>query len=184
MNIKSWLLRRLAVRANVKVGKRLHVGPRSVIWAPRRLTLGNDVYIGKNCTIEVDGIIGDQVLIANSVGIVGRRDHDIRQVGSPIRSSRWVGDDPTRLSDPVRIGSDVWIGFGAIVLSGVTIGDSSVVAAGSIVTQDVPPNSIVRGIPARVTGHRFAPEDLVAHWAILERDGIRRHIDAAEETHA
>ena len=50
---------------------------------------------------------------------------------------------------PIRIGDDVWIGGGAIVLPGVTIGDRSVIAAGSVVTRDVPPDTLVAGNPAR-----------------------------------
>src|SRR3712207_4483152 len=61
----QFLLRRLAVRTNVSVGARFHVGPNSVLWAPRSLTVGDDVYVGKNVTIEVDGAIGDGVLMAN-----------------------------------------------------------------------------------------------------------------------
>lgn len=55
---------------------------------------------------------------------------------------------------PVYIGRDVWIGAGAIILKGVTIGDEAVVAAGAVVTKDVEPGSIVGGVPARVISHR------------------------------
>lgn len=171
--LKEKLLRRLAIRERVAHGRNLHVGPGSVIWAPRSLEMGNDVYIGKNVTIEVDGIIGDNVLIANMVGIVGRRDHDIHEVGSGVRHSRWVGDFPDDLSDPVVVGSDVWIGFGATVLSGVVIGDHVVVGAGSLVTSDIPENSIAIGRPARVVSKRFAPEDLARHRKMLNESGIR-----------
>jgi len=63
----------------------------------------------------------------------------------------------TRFSDdrPVIIGSDVWIGRGAIVLPGVTLGDGCIVGAGSVVTRDVPPYAICGGIPAKVIKYRF-----------------------------
>lgn len=163
MKIKKWLLRRLAVRKNVHFDKSLHVGPGSVVWAPTQLRIGRDCYIGKYATIEVDGSIGDGTLIANTVGVVGRDDHDINAIGVPISRADWVGDH-ARLSSPVHIGADVWIGFGAVVLSGITIGSSSIVAAGAVVTSDVPPNSIVVGSPARVVRERFSQQGLEEHW--------------------
>ena len=163
------ILRKLALRKNVIVGKNFHVGPGSTIWAPRQLSIGKDVYIGKHVTVEVDGEIGDGVLIANSVGIVGRKDHDIHDLGTSIRSSRWVGDYPSELSLQTIIGSDVWIGFGAIILSGVNIGSSSIIAAGSVVTNDVPPNSIVAGVPGAVIGQRFNDEEFEQHSFLLNK---------------
>lgn len=167
------LLRRLAVRKNVTVGSCFHVGPGSILWAPRSLVVGRDVYVGKNVTVEVDGEIGDGVLIANLVGIVGRTDHDQTEVGVSIRRSKWVGEFPDRLSRPTIIGSDVWLGYGAVVLSGISIGDSSVIAAGSVVTKDVPVNSVVVGNPARVVGSRFSETEFQVHWISLQRQGLR-----------
>ncbi|WP_319004592.1 acyltransferase [Arthrobacter sp. SO3] len=176
VKIKLWRLfsRSLAFRGNVSAGANLHVGLGSTLWAPRHLQIGRDVYIGKGTTIEVDGEIGDETLIANNVGIVGRRDHATEDIGTPIRSARWVGDFPEQLSEPTTVGSDVWIGFGAIVLSGVTIGDSSVVAAGAVVTKDVAPNTIVAGVPAVPMGKRFTNNDFERHWTLLSSRGVRR----------
>lgn len=167
------LLRRLAVRANVTTGEDFHVGPGSVLWAPRQLAVGSHVYVGKNVTIEVDGVIGDGCLFANLSGVVGRNDHDPAMVGTSIRQSRWVGHFPQELSRPTTIGSDVWVGYGAVVLSGVTIGDSSIIGSAAVVTCDVPSNAIVVGNPARVVGQRFADDDLASHWAGLKGKGIR-----------
>ncbi|GAA4311062.1 hypothetical protein GCM10023162_16510 [Klenkia terrae] len=131
------------------------------------MVIGRDTYVGKNVTVEVDGHIGPGCLIANNVGIVGRTDHDHNQVGTHIRHSDWVGDKPATLSTPVSIGRDVWVGFGSIILSGVTIGDHCIVAAGSVVTRDLAENSIAAGNPARVVGFRFAPDKLVLHKETL-----------------
>jgi phosphonate metabolism protein (transferase hexapeptide repeat family) len=63
-----------------------------------------------------------------------------------------------RRSRAVTIGHDVWIGHGAVVLAGRTVGTGAVVAAGAIVTKDVPPYSIVAGVPAKVVKRRFSPD--------------------------
>ncbi|WP_240793286.1 DapH/DapD/GlmU-related protein [Arthrobacter crystallopoietes] len=97
----------------------------------------------------------------------------MKQVGKSIRASSWVGDEPNRLSLPTRVGSDVWIGYGAVVLSGIAIGNSAVIAAGSIVTTDVPPNAIVAGVPAKQVGSRFTSADLAVHWELLTDQGVR-----------
>ncbi|WP_292682220.1 DapH/DapD/GlmU-related protein [Microbacterium sp. SCN 69-37] len=101
----------------------------------------------------------------------------MRAIGVTIRDSRWVGEHPAELSRRTVVGSDVWIGFGAIVLSGISIGDSAVVGAGAVVTSDVPTGAIVTGNPAAVVGYRFEGADLDAHWATLVRDGVRPVMD-------
>jgi len=68
---------------------------------------------------------------------------------------------------PIRIGSDVWIGHGSLVISGVTIGHGAVIGAGAVVTKDVAPYAIVGGNPARVIGHRF-DEPTIARMLALK----------------
>lgn len=167
------LYRTLALQGKVSVGRRFHVGPGSRVWSHSGLRIGNDVYIGKWCTIECDGEIGDGVLIANSVGIVGRDDHDVRQLGVLARNSPWIGDETfnrqgKRLS--VAIEQDVWIGFGAVILTGVRIGRGAIVAAGTVVVKDVPPYQIVAGNPNRVIGSRFSEEEIDLHEALLAKE--------------
>jgi acetyltransferase-like isoleucine patch superfamily enzyme len=60
-----------------------------------------------------------------------------------------------RFKEPVVIGNDVWIGTGAIILRGLSVGDGAVIGAGAVVTKDVPPYAIVAGNPARVIKYRF-----------------------------
>jgi len=162
--VRSALWRRLAVRGHVRVGRDFHVGPGSILSASHSLTIGHDVYVGKYVSLQVNGRVGSGTLIANNVGIVGRRDHDCHEIGIPISRAGWVGDRELCSEDIIEIGPDVWIGYGAVLLSGLTIGRSSVIAAGSVVVSDVPENSVVVGSPARIVGQRFSSGDYSDHW--------------------
>ena len=162
--------RRLFVNRAVRIGERFHIGILSYVSAPDGLSIGDDVYIGKFCSIQVNGRIGNGCLIANNVGIVGRRDHDFRQVGTCVRRADWIGDSPRLAADPrnaIEIGDDVWIGYGAILLSGVRIGRGAIVAAGAVVADDIAPYDIVSGNPALPIGRRFSAQDIVRHEAAL-----------------
>ncbi|BBH21836.1 hypothetical protein Back11_31810 [Paenibacillus baekrokdamisoli] len=170
---KKWLLKllnRYAVRSGVELGRDVHIGIGSTLWAPNRLTVGNNVYIGKRCTLECDGSIGNNVMIANQVGLIGRYDHDYAVIGRAIRQAPWIGEEDYEGPGKglnIHIGDDVWIGFGAIVLSGLCIGRGAIIAAGSVVTKDVEPYTIVGGNPAKKITRRFTEEAVVEHEAML-----------------
>jgi acetyltransferase-like isoleucine patch superfamily enzyme len=159
------------------LGRGFHAGRRVVLWAPNELKIGDNCYIGRYSQIECDADIGHSVIMANMVSFVGRYDHHFRHVGTPTRLSRqirdpdydWKGNDIK-----VTVGDDVWIGYGAIILSGVTIGEGSVIAAGSVVTRDVEPYTVVGGNPARKICDRFKnEEDLRLHrMAIAARRNV------------
>lgn len=145
-------------------GKDLHVGKNTRLWAPSSLRIGNGVYIGKQVHIEANCEIGDYCLLANRVAIVGRHDHDFTAVGFPVRYAPHVTSRQfisPYADEKAVIGSDVWLGYGAIVLTGVIIGRGTIVAAGSVVTKDLPPYSIAAGVPARVVGQRFRDAETI-----------------------
>jgi acetyltransferase-like isoleucine patch superfamily enzyme len=130
----------------------------TTIWSPhRRIRLGDRVQFGVGCVIQTDLVVGDSVLIANGVALIGRRDHSIDEVGVTMWSSA------RGACSGVVIGDDVWIGHGSIVLDGVTIGNGAVVAAGSVVTRDVPAYAVAAGVPASVIRMRFTPEQIQRH---------------------
>lgn len=165
---RLWQLvyRLYGVRKNVTTGAGLHLGIGSIIDAPRRMVVGRDVHIGKFCTIECDGNIGDYVAIANNVGLIGRYDHDHRCVGKPIAHAPWIGDaDYKGMGKGLEIivEDDVWIGYGAIILSGVKIGRGALIAAGSVVMSDIPPYAVATGNPARPLARRFTDAEIGAH---------------------
>lgn len=160
LNIK----RTLFVGKNVKVGQDFHVGLGSFVSSPATLTIGDDVYIGKYCSIQCSGRIGNGVLVANNVGIVGKRDHDFRQVGRLVRRARSVADCDELALDPrnsITIEDDVWIGYGSIVLTGIRVGRGAIIAAGSVVLNDVPDYAIVSGNPAQVVAKRFLNDEQI-----------------------
>ena len=160
-----------------RFGVDLHVGTRPRLWAPERIEIGDHSYLGHETCIETNCRIGRFVLIANRVALVGRHDHDFRTVGVPVRFGHWIGsqDSPSPLrAEEVFIDDDVWVGYGAIVLSGVRIGRGAIVAAGSVVKNDVAPYAIVCGNPATPVGQRFASaEEIQSHEARV-RDGTFR----------
>ncbi len=171
-------LRRLQTRLAVvgkghflSAGDGLHVGRGTRLWAPTSLRIGRCVYIGKQVHIEANADIGDYCLIANRVAFVGRHDHDFKRVGFPVRFAPWIGSQrfpSPYITERVVVEQDVWIGFGATVLTGVTLGKGCVIAAGSLVTRDVPPYSIAAGVPARVVGSRFAdPKEIEEHEEMI-----------------
>lgn len=140
------------------IGKGFHAGRGVVLWASERISIGENFYIGRGSQIECNAEIGDNVIMANRVALVGRYDHHFLQVGTPTRWGREVRDPDYNwkgVGTRVVIGDDVWVGYGAILLSGVTIGEGSIVASGSVVTRDVEPFSIVGGNPARLIAMRF-----------------------------
>ena len=81
----------------------------------------------------------------------------------------------------ITVDNDVWIGYGATIMSGVHIGQGAIVAAGAVVTKDVPPYAIVGGVPAKVIKYRFEPELikelLKIDYSKLTKEKVEKHID-------
>lgn len=105
----------------------------------KNIHIGKRVFINMGCKFQDQGgiYIGDDTLIGHNV-VLATLNHAL----SPRKRADMI-------PAPIRIGSKVWIGAGAIVLPGVTIGDGAIVAAGAVVTKDVPENTIVGGVPAK-----------------------------------
>jgi acetyltransferase-like isoleucine patch superfamily enzyme len=105
------------------------------------IRVGRNVFINQNCTFyDLGGLdIADDVMIGPNVSIL--------TAGHPLEPSQ---RRKTTIGKPIVIKRNVWIAAGATIIGGVTVGENSVVAAGSVVTRDVPPNTLVGGNPARV----------------------------------
>lgn len=104
------------------------------------ITVGKNVFINSNCNFQDQGgiTIGDGSQIGHKVTLA-TLNHGIAPE-----------DRGTLYPEPIVIGKNVWIGAAATVVPGVTIGDNSIIGAGSVVTKDVAPNTIVAGVPAKV----------------------------------
>lgn len=120
-------------------------------YIARDFVLGDFGFVGAGCTIYPKVKIGRFLLMAPDVSIIGA-DHEYRRVGLPVCFS---GRETLK---ETLIGDDVWIGQGAQVMVGVTIGSGAIVASRSVVTHDVPPFAIVAGVPAKIIKYRFADE--------------------------
>lgn len=118
-----------------------------------RVELGDRVQFGAYNEIACDLIVGNQVLTGSHVLFVGRNDHTFGTPGVSI----WKG--PRGENKPTVVEDDVWIGSGAIILSGVRIGKGAIVAAGAVVTHDIPPCEIWGGNPAVKIRDRFETEE-------------------------
>lgn len=122
--------------------------------SPAEIRIGARTFIGRSRLIAAHSIaIGDDVLISWDVTIV---DHDSHALDFALRAQDVVEWGEGRKDwqhvpvAPVTVHDKVWIGFGATILKGITIGEGAVVAAKSVVTKDVPPWTLVGGSPARV----------------------------------
>ena len=105
------------------------------------ITIGNYSGLGINCYVRGPLIIGSDVMIFHGDHAMSRRDIPMRLQGDSV-------------SKPVVIGDDVWIGARSIILKGVHVGKGAVIAAGAVVTKDVPEYAIVGGVPAKVIKYR------------------------------
>jgi acetyltransferase-like isoleucine patch superfamily enzyme len=118
------------------------------------VSIGAKTVLGQECTISAyqHVSIGRECVIADRVMLIDF-DHGVVEVDRPIRLQGIYKRD-------VRVGNNVWIGYGACILRGVTIGDNAIVGTSAVVTRDVPANAVVAGVPARVIRMREEPRTM------------------------
>ena len=129
-------------------------------------TMGDYSYVGRDARI-IYSDIGKFCSIAGETK-VGMATHTLDKIStSPIFTESknatkhsWVNSSSETPFRRVKVGNDVWIGVRAMIIGGVSIGDGAVVAAGAIVTKDVPPYAVVAGVPAKVIKYRFPQEQI------------------------
>jgi acetyltransferase-like isoleucine patch superfamily enzyme len=118
------------------------------------VSIGAKTVLGQECTISSyqHVSIGRECVIADRVMLIDF-DHGMVEVERPIRLQGIYKRD-------VRVGHNVWIGYGACILRGVTVGDNAVIGTNAVVTKDVPANAVVGGVPARLIRMREEPRRL------------------------
>jgi len=150
-------------------GVKLEIGPHAILrigrWAwighgskvrvhEGMVSIGAKTVLGQECTISAfqHVAIGRECILADRVMLIDF-DHGAIEVDRPIRLQGIYKRD-------VRVGHNVWIGYGACVLRGVTVGDNCIVGTNSVLTKEVPQNAVVAGVPARVIRMRETPRSM------------------------
>jgi acetyltransferase-like isoleucine patch superfamily enzyme len=133
----SWIGHGCKIRAHEG---EVRIGAKSVLGQECTISAYQHVSIGREC------VIADRVMLIDF-------DHGVVEVERPIRLQGIYKRD-------VRVGNNVWIGYGACILRGVTVGDNAIIGTNSVVTRDVPANAVVGGVPARVIRMRDEPRQM------------------------
>ncbi|MCF0203200.1 MAG: glycosyltransferase [Bacteroidaceae bacterium] len=147
-HIPFWSIRRFVLKKlHMRIGDGSFIMKRNYFMSPMALSIGNNSHINRGCVLDARApiSIGNSVSVSHNVCIMAG--------GHDVQSKTFMGKYL-----PITIEDYVWIGMGATILQNVTIGKGAVVCAGAVVTKDVPPYTIVGGIPAKVIGKRT--EDL------------------------
>ena len=147
---------RIYLGDDVAISGKIGIAFNTALGLDPELRVGNHTFIGHQCSFS----IAKAITIGNNCLIAGNT-HFFDNDGHPVDAARRRAGERVRPEDvhPIVVGHDVWIGSGSRILKGVTIGDRAIIGAASVVTKDVPPDTIVAGNPAREIGRvRVKPE--------------------------
>jgi acetyltransferase-like isoleucine patch superfamily enzyme len=141
--------------ATLRLGRWCWIGHGSKIRVHEgEVVIGAKTVMGQECTISAfqHVSVGRECILADRVMLIDF-DHGVVEVERPIRVQGIYKRD-------VRVGNNVWVGYGACFLRGTTVGDNCVIGTSSVITKDVPDNAVVAGVPARVLRMRAKPRTL------------------------
>lgn len=165
-----------AVSLFTTIDNRSHINRKAKVYSCVHIdnsTLGAYSYVSRHSRI-VHADVGKFCSIAGETK-VGMSTHTLDKLStSPLFTEQknatkhsWAKNSVLNPYERVKVGNDVWIGVRAIILGGKTIGNGAVVAAGAIVTKDVPPYAVVAGVPAKVVRYRF-PKEMIERLEALQ----------------
>lgn len=142
---------------NIEVGDDVYLGPGTVLMCGRaRIRIGSKVMFGPHVTV---------VAGRHNTSVIGRYMADVHE----------KREDDDR---DVVIDDDVWVASGVVILRGVRVGRGAIIAAGAVVTKDVPPYSLVGGLPARVLRMRWSCDEILEHERVLYPEAQRMPVAA------
>lgn len=176
MNLKDWYWRRwirqhdcklstpvsaFGKRARLSLEQGVRIGDVAVGVATHDVSIGAHTYMRSDGSLDVVASIGRYCSIGSAV-VIGQEKHAhpsdwLSTHPFQFTGTQWQYDQPRK---PARVGHDVWIGLGAMIMEGVEVGTGSIIATRALVTQDVPPYAVVAGFPAKVIRYRY-PEDVI-----------------------
>lgn len=183
---QSIFLHSIAFSARVEYSE---ISRKAKVWDGCKLfhsSIGDYSYIGQNARL-IHAHVGKFCSLAGD-GAYGMGSHSLDYIStsSLFTSSRngtrikWTDKPSYEEYKEIHIGNDVWIGMRVMVMGGITIGNGAVVAAGAVVTKDVPPYAIVGGVPARVIKYRFSENVIqkleASKWWTLDDDTLKENI--------
>lgn len=145
--LRGWYYSGLLAHA----GTNLRIAEEVIIYNPGMVSVGDNCYLGTGVQLYPWNeciTLGNNVLLAAGVRMITRK-HGFADVERPMSEQGYT-------NAPITVDDDVWIGFQAVILPGVTIGRGSIVGAGAVVSKDVEPYSVVGGVPARLIRKRTA----------------------------
>lgn len=185
--IQSIFLRSIAFSARVEYSQ---VSRKAKVWGGCKLdhsSIGDYSYIGQNSRL-IHAHVGKFCSLAGN-GAYGMGSHSLDYISTSSlftssvngTRSKWTDKPSFEEYKEIYIGNDVWVGMRVMIMGGVTIGNGAAVAAGAVVTKDVPPYAIVGGVPAKVIKYRFS-EDVIAKleaskWWLLDDETLKQNID-------
>jgi acetyltransferase-like isoleucine patch superfamily enzyme len=141
--------------ATLRIGRWAWIGHGCKLRAHEgEVSIGAKTVIGQECTVSSFRrvSIGRECIVADRVMLIDF-DHGVTEVERPIRLQGIYKRD-------VEVGHNVWIGYGACILRGVTVGDNAIIGTSAVVTRSWPENAVIAGVPARLIRMRKAPETL------------------------